>query len=197
MDISKLTATEHAQLVALTDAFHAEYEQFTTAPVLGSCQYKSIEDTANFATGIIQTFGFDKFLQIFPKIQMPDKIPSPSEFAILLLTELTEMVLDIQDDDDWRTQQQEILNAHYPNYPEVYPTIDAYYNCTRDIAWDLWSATILPFSCITENPLDMPTHQGPMLNMLAWGDNETIGFEIAIAMHLYGTDLSLYADYDT
>ncbi len=189
MDISKLTATEHAQLVALIETANTEYH------VLGSCQYESIEYAANFATGIIQTFGFDKFLQIFPEIQMPDKIPSEFEFATLLLTELTEMVLDIQDDDDWKTRNQEILDAHYP--PNEPPTIDAYYDCTRSMAWDLWSATILPFSCITVNPLGMPLHQGPLLNMMAWGDNETIGFEIAIAMHIYGTDLSLYGHYDT
>lgn len=194
MDISKLTATEVAHLAALTDTFKEAYEQFDIAPTLGSCQYKSIEDTANFATGIIQTFGFDKFLQIFPEIRMPDEIPTKEQFAALLLTELTEMVLDIQDD-DWKAKVQRDIDRHYP--PDDTPTIDAYYNCTRSIAGDLWSATILPFSCITENPLNMPVHQGPMLNMLAWGENETIGFEIAIAMHLYGTELSLYAGYDT
>ena len=194
MDISKLTATEVTQLAALTDTFKEAYEQLAKAPTLGSCQYKSIEDTANFATGIIQTFGFDKFLQIFPEIRMPDEIPTKEQFAILLLSELIEAI-QYNTDEDWRTEQQEDIDRHYP--PDDTPTIAAYYNCTRDMAWDLWSATILPFSCITENPLNMPVHQGPMLNMMGWADNETIGFEIAIAMHLYGTELSLYAGYDT
>jgi hypothetical protein len=197
MQIELLTPEQAEALTPIIEQLEEDYPEFSACS-LGSCQYKSIEDVANFASAIINDplLGWETFLKLFPGIKIPESIPTAEEFA----EELRQEVLACYAEHDHDEDDEEVLQYAEAYYEKEGTTLETYYELTKHLAWDLWSATILPFDPWVDpdkNPLNLPVQEGPLLNKMAWAENERIGFEIAIAMHLYNTDLSEYAEYDT
>lgn len=192
MKTSHLTKEQAQQIINIID--NTEADTF----ILGSCQYQSIGTSFLIHQKLIKLLGWETWLKTM-EVTLPEEIPTKEQYGIQLKDEI---IKQFQDDikeypsEDW---PQEELNDVIQFYKDNEPTVENYYELTKSLAWDLWSVPILPFNPQPElqKQLELPVNQGPILNMLAWEDNETIGFHIAIANHLWDIDLNTYEGYDT
>lgn len=167
------------------DTYQKELNNLDVSDVLGSCQYKSIEDTYNWATSIINILGIKGF----------ESLLGITYSAALTKDELEKELCDIlketqnEDDDDYKELQEILKQGTCP--------IEDYAELTRDLAWDLWSAYPVALKDFKmENKIELPTY-GPIFNQMAQSENFEIGIHLAYITHLYGTDLDIWAGYDT
>jgi len=174
------------------DAYEKEIENFTVSPILGSCQYKSIEDTYNWATDLIEVLGLKGF-EIMLGIKYSRAL-TQDEVEHMLWEILSDSIDNEQK--SW-LEDDEMLAPFETMLSSGKCTIEDYTHYTKNLAWDLWSAEFSPLLDESiENPISLPTY-GPILNQMAQSDNFLIGIHLAYINHLYGVDLSEWANYDT
>lgn len=177
------------QINAIFDKYQEALNSGIQTCNLGSCQYKTIEDTYDWALALIKIMGrpaFEKSLGITYAKEL-----SKDEF-LDILWEILNIDGGTCDDDN-----NDITIAKACNLSRETLTIELYYQSLQECSSDLWSAAKSPLHDLKiENPVETPPY-GPILNQLAQSENFIIGIMLAYTTFLYGTHLEAFAGFDT
>jgi hypothetical protein len=155
----------------------------------GSSQYGAAYETYQIMLKYFHAVGKKGIIHMF-NIQ---NIPIESEFIQSLQTEWVEIYEQYADEKDEYAKQigkemsEKVINI-----------IDNWFEYTKNLSWDLWSAIRCPIS-VPDDFMDnvkLPT-RGPVYNMLAQGENFFVGVKAALLTYLYGVSEESFAGYDT
>jgi hypothetical protein len=175
-----------------------EYERnlnnSTVSDALGSCQYKTIEDTHIWATKLLNLIGYKQFEELigltYKNILTMEEIELD---CYNILKDSTTVLID--DADIPITETIDYIPLLDTENKRV--SLDNYIEITRDEAWDLWSAYIGPLTHMQiKDPVETPVH-GPILNQAVQSDNFAIGIQLAYLTHIHGYELKNWDGYDT
>jgi len=158
--------------------YEEDLENFDISPTLGSCQYKTIEDTYNFFMKLINTQGLEGAENL---LNITHSKPWTEKEISQNLKELLEGYEDFDLED-------------HSSYPPT--TISEYIDFCRNESWDLWSAAIYPFDELNFDPPNSPTH-GPVLNQMAQSENPEIGIWLAYWTIYFNIGLEQWSNFDT
>lgn len=176
--------TKEEQINEIYDQYIKDLEVFEVCE-LGSCQYKTIEDTYKWALALMKLLGlenFEKLLDIGHEGYL-----SKDEYE----ADLFNYLMETTDEEE----QKEFNNLL--DYDNKRVSIKDFYKICRDLSYDLWSAARCPIINIEiRKPIDLPT-RGPIFNQMAQSENFEIGICLAYDTFLFNTELSFYADFDT
>ena len=186
------------------DALFAEYEQKINKGinvcVLGSCQYKTIQDTAEFVIGLLKAVGPEETEKMLG-MKYSRKITDYVEFEQHLLG--LAKGSSWTDFDTVEEMGPEEFFEGYPDYADDIADgrlpVKALMAMYRDQAWDLWSAMPSIFEGLELDEVELPTY-GPMLNMMCQVDNYRLGVELGFILYYFegvGVKLEDFADFDT
>lgn len=163
---------------------------------LGSCQYKSIEDTHFLVTSLLRVMNLKDFEKAFGITYSG------------IATQMKEIERDCYEiliHEFSINSDHEVLMKNDPDYKDKFDHKNKrlklldYIEITRDQAWDLWSAYLGPLWSLeitTEIKDSLPTF-GPILNMEVQSDNFIIGVQLAYLTHFFNIPLSAWDGYDT
>ena len=174
---------------------------------LGSCQYKTIQDTAEWALQLMEVMGekeFEKKLGITYERKITD-IVAYEHFLAQGIQEFIGEEPEILKEDGYDTVEEMIADK-FPEYVDDFRdgrlSVQAYVEITQDQAWDLWSALVSPlddFAIAMAAPQETPVY-GPILNQMAQSDNFERGIALAYILYLWGREgitMKTFAGYDT
>ena len=182
------------QINRIFDEYQSNLNNFDLSDALGSCQYKSIEDTHTWALKLLKLIGNQKFEKLigltYSGIQTLQEIEHD---CYLLLKGSTTVKIDDRDIPITETPDYIPLMDH----ENQRISLDNYIEITRNEAWDLWSAWMGPLTNMEiQKTVKIPVF-GPILNQMSQSENFEIGVQLAYLTYIHGTDLSIWADYDT
>lgn len=173
--------------------------------ILGSCQYKVIENTHDWALKLLNLIGNHQF-EILIGITYKG-ILSLSELehsAYLILENSYSVHSPAYGGSEQGKNKNPYAITEMPRYQHLINhetkriPLENYASITKDEAWDLWSAYIGPLNQLGfPNPFKFTEHENTLNLALEEDDNFEIGIQLAYLTYLYGTDLSIWADYDT
>jgi len=186
---------------AIFDKYEQALQEFDTCD-LGSCQYKTIQDTAEFVLALIQEIGVEG-VEKASNMKYTRKITDHVEFERELTEECEATNWVDSDNDRDYPSFKEFLEKEHPEYLDDYRdrriSIQAYMEMTRCQSWDLWTAMLSIFENLEMVAVELPTY-GPMFNQMAQGENFEHGVNLAFMLHYFG-DFGLtmqdFAGFDT
>jgi hypothetical protein len=154
---------------------------------LGSCQYATLQYTAEWALELMEILGIEKFEELLG-ITYDKKYTDLSQVEGFLKEEMDTLDwLSLEGD----TSFEALLKAQYAEYLDDYYdgrlSIPAAMEICRDQAWDLWSALPSMFEglVIEKQLVNVPTY-GPRLNQLLQSDNYEDGIRLAYLLYYFG-----------
>ncbi len=156
----------------------------------GSCQYDSAKATYDWALGLIRMIGLDKFEEVMKITHSPAY--TKEEFTAKLHNYIKEVEAEYIEDGFY-----EDCDLKPYVFAEPY-TIDQYFDFTRNVAWDLWSAFRFPFDDYKIGYSINTTNPSPLLlNAMTSGENFETGLACAYLTFLYGVSEECFKGYDT
>jgi len=168
-------------------------EGIELAPTLGSCQYKSIEDTYNWVTevlGIMGKAGFEKVLKItYHSIITKDELDGNLRYMLTEELKTQQKYLDDPDDDDEYAEEAIKTLKSLLTKPKI--TLEDWAEFSKGQSWDLWGSYFNPFVNMKINADITWTDN------IDEDDNSYIGICLAYSTMLYDIDLSIWEGYDT
>jgi hypothetical protein len=184
------------------DRYQKKVEGEISVCDLGSCQYETIQHTAEFVKELLDLLGPERVEELL-EIKYSKKITDIAEFE----KDLTQFCEDME----WSDFHGEgnypsfraLLETEFPEYLDDYSdgriSLAAYLEITREQAWDLWSAMPSIFSDLEIGfNMDLPTY-GPILNQRAQSENFRLGVDLGYMMYYFTflAKLEFFSGFDT
>ena len=184
--VEDITILLYNHLIEIKDLEECKLELLNSivevSSFLGSCQYKSIEDYYFMCKSLYEQ------IELFNN-------PSNRENNLQCLFQLLGFSTNVGylTEEEYLTHLCNIIDEYLEDYepnennPVIPPiTIKKYHDFFRNEASDLWSVAEPPFN-ILDNPILPNTYY----------DLEQISLTILCCQVLYGTDITVFADFDT
>lgn len=169
---------------------------------LGSCQYDTIQYTAEFVKELLDVLGpekTEKSLEIKYSRKTTDLVEFENGLCQMCIgTDWT----DFDNDRDYDSLEEFLTNEfpeYLDNFREYRISVQAYMDMARSQAWDLWSAMPSIFHDLEIKDIGLPTF-GPMLNAMAQDENYRLGIDLGFILYYFGSagvTIQDFADFDT
>jgi hypothetical protein len=184
------------------DRYQKKVEGEISVCDLGSCQYETIQHTAEFVKELLDLLGPERVEELL-EIKYSKKITDHAEFENDL-TQFCEYMEwpDFHGEGNYPSFRA-LLETEFPEYLDDYSdgriSLQAYLRITREQAWDLWSAMPSIFSDLEIGfNMELPTY-GPILNQMAQGENFRLGVDLGYMMYYFTflAELEFFSGFDT
>jgi len=194
------TKKQLKELDNIWKTYEKELDNYTTCE-LGSCQYKTIEDTYNWALALMTNpiFGRAKFEELIGITYKAEDTLETFQRDLYEIISEDMAGMETHDYEHYLEEYKETWESPEIDHTAKSLTIEQYYTLARDLAYDLWSAAMAPFDTLDIPELEnftLPTY-GPLLNQMAQNQNFRIGIELAYTTFIFGTSLETFSDFDT